>query len=175
MHRQQTAAHPPDQPFASAGGVPVPPSQLPAVQRASCAGSQRLHPRQHQLLLQIAGLPEGRSATINFLAERLGCARTASSSWPTARLPRAWCGAVEDPATAAACSLCHPQGDGPAGRLVGEPCARVGRVRATAHSHSGTHQAPCVAEPNGTRPSELGASHAAASGANKPAAPRRAR
>ena len=31
-----------------------------------------LRPRQHQLLLQIAGLPEGRSATINFLAERLG-------------------------------------------------------------------------------------------------------
>ncbi len=33
---------------------------------------QRLHPRQHQLLLQIAGIAEGRSATINFLAERLG-------------------------------------------------------------------------------------------------------
>lgn len=31
-----------------------------------------LRPRQHQLLLQIAGLPEGRAATINFLAERLG-------------------------------------------------------------------------------------------------------
>jgi DNA-binding MarR family transcriptional regulator len=31
-----------------------------------------LHPRQHQLLLQIAGLPEGRVATISFLAERLG-------------------------------------------------------------------------------------------------------
>jgi DNA-binding MarR family transcriptional regulator len=31
-----------------------------------------LRPRQHQLLLQIAGLPEGRSATINFLAGRLG-------------------------------------------------------------------------------------------------------
>jgi DNA-binding MarR family transcriptional regulator len=31
-----------------------------------------LRPRQHQLLLQIAGLPEGRSATISFLAERLG-------------------------------------------------------------------------------------------------------
>jgi DNA-binding MarR family transcriptional regulator len=31
-----------------------------------------LRPRQHQLLLQIAGLPEGRAATISFLAERLG-------------------------------------------------------------------------------------------------------
>jgi DNA-binding MarR family transcriptional regulator len=31
-----------------------------------------LCPRQHQLLLQIAGLPEGRSATIGFLARRLG-------------------------------------------------------------------------------------------------------
>jgi DNA-binding MarR family transcriptional regulator len=31
-----------------------------------------LHPRQHQLLLQIAGIAEGRTATINFLAERLG-------------------------------------------------------------------------------------------------------
>lgn len=36
------------------------------------AQGQDLRPRQHQLLLQIAGLPEGRSATINFLAERLG-------------------------------------------------------------------------------------------------------
>jgi DNA-binding MarR family transcriptional regulator len=36
------------------------------------ARKQRLHPRQHQLLLQIAGIVEGRSATINFLAERLG-------------------------------------------------------------------------------------------------------
>ncbi len=31
-----------------------------------------LRPRQHQLLLQIAGLPEDRSATISFLSERLG-------------------------------------------------------------------------------------------------------
>ena len=31
-----------------------------------------LQPRQHQLLLQIAGIPEGRVATMSFLAERLG-------------------------------------------------------------------------------------------------------
>ena len=36
------------------------------------AQDHRLHPRQHQLLLQIAGIPEGGVATINFLAERLG-------------------------------------------------------------------------------------------------------
>jgi DNA-binding MarR family transcriptional regulator len=37
------------------------------------AAQQRgLQPRQHQLLLQIAGLPAGRQATIGFLAERLG-------------------------------------------------------------------------------------------------------
>jgi DNA-binding MarR family transcriptional regulator len=36
------------------------------------AKKQRLHPRQHQLLLQIAGIAEGHSATINYLAERLG-------------------------------------------------------------------------------------------------------
>jgi DNA-binding MarR family transcriptional regulator len=36
------------------------------------AKKQHLHPRQHQLLLQIAGIAEGRSATINYLAERLG-------------------------------------------------------------------------------------------------------
>jgi len=36
------------------------------------AKKQHLHPRQHQLLLQIAGISEGRTATINFLAERLG-------------------------------------------------------------------------------------------------------
>jgi len=31
-----------------------------------------VRPQQHQLLLQIAGIPEGRAATINYLAERLG-------------------------------------------------------------------------------------------------------
>jgi len=31
-----------------------------------------LQPRQHQLMLQVAGIAEGRSATISFLAERLG-------------------------------------------------------------------------------------------------------
>jgi DNA-binding MarR family transcriptional regulator len=31
-----------------------------------------LHPRQHQLLLQIAGAPGGRAATIGYVAERLG-------------------------------------------------------------------------------------------------------
>ena len=31
-----------------------------------------LHPQQHQLLLQIAGLPAAETATINTLAERLG-------------------------------------------------------------------------------------------------------
>jgi DNA-binding MarR family transcriptional regulator len=31
-----------------------------------------LHPRQHQLLLQIAGIPTGRVATMSFLAKRLG-------------------------------------------------------------------------------------------------------
>ena len=36
------------------------------------AQGRDLHPRQHQLLLQIAGLPEGRKATIGYLAERLG-------------------------------------------------------------------------------------------------------
>jgi len=30
-----------------------------------------IRPRQHQLLLQIAGIQEGRTATINYLAERL--------------------------------------------------------------------------------------------------------
>ncbi len=36
------------------------------------AQGHRLHPRQHQLLLQIAGIRKGGVATINFLAERLG-------------------------------------------------------------------------------------------------------
>ncbi|HEY5056684.1 MAG TPA: MarR family winged helix-turn-helix transcriptional regulator [Acidobacteriaceae bacterium] len=36
------------------------------------AQDRGLQPRQHQLMLQIAGLPAGRSATIGFLAERLG-------------------------------------------------------------------------------------------------------
>lgn len=36
------------------------------------AQGRSLQPRQHQLLLQIAGLPAGRKATIGLLAERLG-------------------------------------------------------------------------------------------------------
>jgi DNA-binding MarR family transcriptional regulator len=36
------------------------------------AQDNNLRPRQHQLLLQIAGIPDGRTATINYLAERLG-------------------------------------------------------------------------------------------------------
>jgi DNA-binding MarR family transcriptional regulator len=36
------------------------------------AKKQHLQPRQHLLLLQIAGIAEGRSATITFLAVRLG-------------------------------------------------------------------------------------------------------
>lgn len=36
------------------------------------AQDHQLRPRQHQLLLQIAGIPEGRAATITFLSERLG-------------------------------------------------------------------------------------------------------
>ena len=38
-------------------------------QAASEAG---LHPQQHQLLLQIAGIPEGVAPTISYAAERLG-------------------------------------------------------------------------------------------------------
>lgn len=36
------------------------------------AQGRDLQPRQHQLLLQIAGIPTARKATIGFLAERLG-------------------------------------------------------------------------------------------------------
>ena len=36
------------------------------------AQDNQLRPRQHQLLLQIAGIPQGRMATISFLAARLG-------------------------------------------------------------------------------------------------------
>jgi DNA-binding MarR family transcriptional regulator len=36
------------------------------------AKDHHLHPRQHQLLLQIAGIPAGRVATMSLLAERLG-------------------------------------------------------------------------------------------------------
>lgn len=36
------------------------------------AQDHHLHPRQHQLLLQIAGIPDGQVATITFLAERMG-------------------------------------------------------------------------------------------------------
>jgi DNA-binding MarR family transcriptional regulator len=36
------------------------------------ASEHNVRPRQHQLLLQIAGIQDGQAATINFLAERLG-------------------------------------------------------------------------------------------------------
>ena len=36
------------------------------------AQEHQLQPRQHQLMLQIAGIADGQIATVNFLAERLG-------------------------------------------------------------------------------------------------------
>jgi DNA-binding MarR family transcriptional regulator len=36
------------------------------------AAGVKLHPRQHQLLLQVAGAPEGARTSIAFAAERLG-------------------------------------------------------------------------------------------------------
>jgi DNA-binding MarR family transcriptional regulator len=36
------------------------------------ASEHNVRPRQHQLLLQIAGMQDGTAATINYLAERLG-------------------------------------------------------------------------------------------------------
>jgi DNA-binding MarR family transcriptional regulator len=38
----------------------------------SAALTAGLHPQQHQLLLQVAGAPEGTSVTIAYAAERLG-------------------------------------------------------------------------------------------------------
>jgi DNA-binding MarR family transcriptional regulator len=38
----------------------------------SCAIAAGLHPQQHQLLLHIAGAPEGVETTISYAAERLG-------------------------------------------------------------------------------------------------------
>ena len=48
-------------------------SQLRAFLQFSeqAATEHSVRPRQHQLLLQIAGIQEGRTATINYLAERL--------------------------------------------------------------------------------------------------------
>ncbi len=37
-----------------------------------CAVEAGLQPQQHQLLLQVAGAPEGEETTISFVAERLG-------------------------------------------------------------------------------------------------------
>src|SRR5215472_13109882 len=38
----------------------------------SAAQNAGLHPQQHQLLLQVAGAPEGTAVTIAYAAERLG-------------------------------------------------------------------------------------------------------
>src|SRR5215472_6942099 len=38
----------------------------------SAAQNARLHPQQHQLLLQVAGAPEGTAVTIAYAADRLG-------------------------------------------------------------------------------------------------------
>jgi DNA-binding MarR family transcriptional regulator len=37
-----------------------------------CAAKAGLHPQQHQLLLQIAGAPEGAETTVSYAAQRLG-------------------------------------------------------------------------------------------------------
>jgi DNA-binding MarR family transcriptional regulator len=38
----------------------------------SCAAEAGLHPQQHQLLLQLAGAPDGAETTVSYAAERLG-------------------------------------------------------------------------------------------------------
>src|ERR1700733_5197012 len=38
----------------------------------SCSAEAGLHPQQHQLLLHIAGAPDGEETTISYIAERLG-------------------------------------------------------------------------------------------------------
>jgi DNA-binding MarR family transcriptional regulator len=38
----------------------------------SCSADAGLHPQQHQLLLHIAGAPDGEATTISYIAERLG-------------------------------------------------------------------------------------------------------
>jgi DNA-binding MarR family transcriptional regulator len=37
-----------------------------------CAAEAGLHPQQHQLLLQLAGAPDGAETTVSYAAERLG-------------------------------------------------------------------------------------------------------
>src|ERR1700722_15967223 len=37
-----------------------------------CAAKAGLHPQQHQLLLQLAGAPDGVETTVSYAAERLG-------------------------------------------------------------------------------------------------------
>src|SRR5580658_2247430 len=37
-----------------------------------CASEAGLHPQQHQLLLQLAGAPDGVETTVSYAAERLG-------------------------------------------------------------------------------------------------------
>jgi DNA-binding MarR family transcriptional regulator len=38
----------------------------------SCSTDAGLHPQQHQLLLHIAGAPDGAETTVSYIAERLG-------------------------------------------------------------------------------------------------------
>lgn len=57
-----------------------------------------LRPRQHQLLLQIAGLPEGRVATISFLAERLGLRQNSVVELADRSVAQGLVQRVEDPA-----------------------------------------------------------------------------
>ena len=38
----------------------------------SCAAEAGLHPQQHQLMLQLAGAPDGVETTVSYAAERLG-------------------------------------------------------------------------------------------------------
>ena len=105
------------------------------------ARKQQLHPRQHQLLLQIAGISEGHLATINFLAKRLGLRQNSVVELANRSVAEGLVRRSEDPSDRRRVILSvTPKGDACAGRLVCEPCARVGRVRAEAHSHVETHQ-----------------------------------
>ncbi len=61
------------------------------------AQDHRLHPRQHQLLLQIAGIREGGVATINFLAERLGVRQNSAVELANRCVAEGLVRRVEDP------------------------------------------------------------------------------
>ena len=119
------------------------------------AQDRGLQPRQHQLLLQIAGLPVGQMATVSFLAERLGLRQNSLVELADRSVAQGLVRRTEDTTDRrrVVLSCCRPRrGLASAGCALRQPCAGAGRVWAAADPVAGTDQGGCAPTASSAKP-----------------------